>query len=198
VLTCIKKSIWILHIMANEIVQWVNELPYKSDDLNSIPRSRIRGKGENRLHQVVLWPSHTPSHAHAHSCTVIIKCFSMYICQRAYMSTTCMSAPYRDQMGASDSLELGCEPPWVHWGNQTHIPRESSKCSELPSQLCSPTFLHIPSHMCWVESTNTYSEPEIHLIGHHGTDALKNNLEKMSLIAIEYLYSLTTPWDIAN
>lgn len=36
-------------------------------------------------------------------------------------------------------------------------------------------------------------EPEMHLIGHGGTDALKNNLEKTSLVAIKDFYHLTTP-----
>lgn len=121
----------------------------------------------------------------------------MHVCQHAYMYTTGMSGIYRDQMGASDSLEL--DLPMVvshHECTEETKPRSSVRAASALSSHAippAPSILQIPTHIGWVENANSCLEPEMHLIGHGGTDALKNNLEKPSLVVIADFYLLTTP-----
>lgn len=70
-----------------------------------------------------------------------------------------MSGTYRDQMGASDSLEL--DLPMVvshHECTEETKPRSPVRAaSALNSQAISPapSVLHIPTHICWVENANS-------------------------------------------
>lgn len=92
------KSIWILHITAGEIGQWVNELTVEAWWPQFKPWVPYKGEGENSLLKAVCWLSHTPLPAPAHSYTITIKCLSLYVCLNASICAACMSDTYRGQI----------------------------------------------------------------------------------------------------
>lgn len=57
-----------------------------------------------------------------------------------------------------------------------------------PEPSLHPQVFQIASHICWQENTNNCIEPESNLIGQGNTDALKNNLDKTSLVALKDSY----------
>lgn len=59
---------------------WVKSLACKSDDLDSIPGTHIKVKGENRLHRLSVG-GHLCAHTHTHSS-------SKYVCPQTYILHT--------------------------------------------------------------------------------------------------------------